>query len=91
MKETADEYDKRESQEAIVAKDADMLDQIFLLREYVWQGNKEAQIWLEGKPGGEKQNVRDRFKTENAKKLCDVAMTEDPSSWWNNLWTSKNR
>ncbi len=92
MKELADEYDKRESKEAIIAKDADMLDQIFLLREYVWQGNKEAQIWLEGKPGRErKEDKRERFKTESAKQLCDIAMTEDPSSWWNNLWTSANR
>jgi putative hydrolases of HD superfamily len=92
MKEMADEYDKRESKEAIIAKDADMLDQIFLLREYVWQGNKEAQIWLEGKPGREHEDdKKERFKTRSAKALCEMAMTEDPSSWWNNLWTSKNR
>lgn len=92
MKELADEYDKRESIEALIAKDADMLDQIFLLREYVWQGNREAQIWLEGKPGKEQfEEKRNRFKTESAKKLYEVATTEDPSSWWNNLWTNKNR
>lgn len=92
MKDIADEYEKRESKEAITAKDADMLDQIFLLREYVWQGNKEAQIWLEGKQGNvEKDEKRNRFKTESAKNLCDIAMSEDPSSWWSNLWTSKNR
>lgn len=92
MKEMADEYDKRESKEAIVAKDADMLDQIFLLREYVWQGNKEAQIWLEGRTGDAlKKDKRDQFRTESAKKLCDVAMKEDPNSWWYHLATSKNR
>ena len=92
MKKWADEYDKRESKEAIIAKDADMLDQIFLLREYVWQGNKEAQIWLEGKPGRERdEDKRNRFKTESAKILSEITMKEDPSSWWNNLWTSKNR
>jgi putative hydrolase of HD superfamily len=93
IKAIADEYEKRESREAIIAKDADLLDQIFLLREYTWQGNKEAQIWLEGKPGESfDQNVRrERFKTESARKLYDTALKEDPSSWWNNLWTSKNR
>ncbi len=92
IKDIVDEYDKRESREAIVAKDADLLDQAFLLREYVWQGNREAQIWIEGKEGSsERDNRRFRLKTESAKKLFDVALTEDPSSWWNNLWTSKNR
>lgn len=93
LKEIADEYDKRESKEAVIAKEADLLDQLFLLREYVWQGNKEAQIWLEGKPGegGEKDKYLERFKTESSKALAKVALHEDPSSWWNNLWTSKNR
>lgn len=92
MKEFADEYDKRESKEAIVAKDADMLDQIFLLREYVWQGNKEAQLWLEGRSEQViKNDKKDRFRTESAKRLYELAMTEDPSSWWANLATSKNR
>jgi putative hydrolases of HD superfamily len=92
MKELADEYEKRESRESIIAKDADMLDQIFLLREYVWQGNKEAQIWLEGKTNDVvAKDKKSRFVTESAKALYEVAMTEDPSSWWNNLATSKNR
>ncbi len=92
MKEIADEYDKRESQEAIVAKDADMLDQIFLLREYVWQGNKEAQIWLESKTDDVvEKDQKSRFETESAKRLYEIAMKEDPSSWWSHLATSKNR
>ena len=36
------EYDERESLEAHLAKDADLLDQILLLREYEWVGNNEA-------------------------------------------------
>ena len=93
LKNIADEYEVRGSREAIIAKEADMLDQIFLLREYVWQGNREAQIWLEGKPGkgGEKDKYFERFKTESGKILAKAAMSEDPSSWWNNLWTGKNR
>lgn len=91
MKEIADEYDMRESPEAVVAKDADMLDQIFLLREYVWQGNKEAEIWLKGKPGEEENDKAKRLKTESAKKIANAALIEDPSGWWDNLWTSKNR
>lgn len=85
MKEIADEYEKRESKEAVVAKDADMIDQVFLLREYVWQGNKEAEKWLR------KVNIFERFKTESARAIAHAAMLEPPSSWWDNLATDKNR
>ena len=95
LKEIADEYDKRESKEAVVAKDADLIDQMLLLREYVWQGNREAGIWLEGKPGstqGETQADRvSRLKTESAKKLAEIVLERGPSDWWNDIWTSKNR
>jgi putative hydrolase of HD superfamily len=41
-----EEYRERKSLESVVAKQADLLDQILLLREYEWQGNKEAHLWL---------------------------------------------
>ena len=37
LKTFSDEYVKRESKESIIAKNADTLDQILLLREYEWQ------------------------------------------------------
>lgn len=86
-----DEYEKRESKEAILAKDADLLDQILLLREYEWQGNKEAAIWLHGK-GKDKINVQlGRLKSKSAKKIGAAIYKENPSDWWNNLWTPDNR
>ncbi len=89
--ELSSEYEKRESKEAIVAKDADLLDQIFLLREYVWQGNKEAQIWLDGK-GEDKINRQFKsLKTDSAKKLAKMAMETPPSDWWNDIFTHQNR
>ncbi len=95
LKEIADEYEKRESKEAVVAKDADLVDQLLLLREYVWQGNKEAELWLEGKPGSpknaEKENKLARLQTESAKYIGEIIFERGPSDWWNSLWTSKNR
>ncbi len=85
------EYEKRESREAILAKEADLLDQILLLREYEWSGNKEANIWLYGK-GVSKINAQlEKLKTETGKKLGKLIYDIDPSDWWNNLWTSNNR
>jgi len=87
----ASEYEKRESREAIVAKDADMIDQILLLREYEWQGNKEAALWLRGKSGEEKSRHITALKTESGKQISEEIMNRAPSDWWNEIWTNVNR
>src|SRR3989344_2577727 len=87
LKDFADEYHERKSKEAIVVKDADLLDQILLLREYEWAGNKEAHIWLHGKGGVGQDYYIKRLKTDTAKKLGKEMYKIGPSDWWNNLWT----
>jgi len=81
------EYEARESKEAIVAKDADIIDQILLLREYQWQGSIEAKKWLE------RTDVRhlDQIQTESGKKLGQTLHDREPSAWWQDLSTNKNR
>ena len=71
-----EEYEERKSLEAKIAKDADLLDQILLLNEYVWQGNKEAVIWLKS---GEQEKA---LTTLSAKKLAKEINATRPSSWW---------
>lgn len=91
LKKLADEYEERKTKEAIIAKDADILDQLLLLREYEWQGNKEASIWLRGK-GKENHNAQlQRIKSSSAIKLGKAIYKENPSEWWSNLWTPNNR
>lgn len=91
LKDFIDEYEKRESKEAILAKEADVLDQILLLREYAWSGNKEANVWLYSK-GKAKVNAQlEKLKTKTGKKLGESIYKVGPSDWWNNIWTSKNR
>lgn len=85
LKLIATEYSKRESKEAKVAKDADLLDQLFLLREYEWQGNKEASIWLQH---GHQDKL---LTTKTAREIAIQLRKQNPSDWWNNLWTSKRR
>lgn len=87
----SDEYAERKSPEAIVAKDADVLDQVLLLREYVWQGNQEASKWLGGKRVEREYAYLDYVKTESAKTLGKALYHEDPSSWWRNLYTNVRR
>lgn len=90
LKEIADEYDTRKTKEAIIAKDADLLDQTLLLREYEWQGNKEALIWLGGKRGVASKHVR-MLRSKSAKALSEKLYSQNPSDWWNDIWTNKNR
>lgn len=86
-----DEYQERTSKESVLAKDADLLDQILLLREYEWQGNKEATIWLYGKGDAKVCAQLEKLKTKTAKKFGQAIYNENPSDWWNNLWTPANR
>ncbi len=43
------EYKQRETHEAKISKDVDLLDEVLLLREYEMQSNTEATLWLKGK------------------------------------------
>lgn len=92
--ELSKEYKERKTLEAKIAKDADLLDQIFLLREYAWQGNKEAIDWLKGTrkkgPGGESQQEK-LMSTKLAKEIAKEAKIQTPSTWWENLWTPTER
>jgi len=86
--EILNEYNERKTKEARVAKDADLIDQILLLKEYVRQGNLEAADWL-GKNKG-RGNVQYKLLTSNsAKKIADEILKQKPHDWWNNTWTEK--
>ncbi len=87
----ATEYNERQTLESQLAKDADIIDQILLLREYEWQGSREARIWLDGKKADTDSRPLDRLKTDTAKALGKVLYERDPSEWWKDLWTSHNR
>lgn len=92
LHDIATEYEARETKESIIAKDADLIDQILLLREYEWQGNKEAAIWLHGADTNTKGHVLiDRLQLDSSKELGNAIYDRDPSEWWNDVWTSTNR
>lgn len=83
--ELANEYHGRKTKEAKLAKDADILDQILILREYVWSGNKEAILWLKG------EQQYNRLTSKTAKRLAKEIKKQKPSEWWSKLWTEKRR
>ena len=84
------EYKERKTKEAILAKDADLLDQIFLVKEYIWQGNREAESWLKGK-GGRPDTHSSMLKSKTAKRLARKIIAQEPGDWWKNIWTEKRR
>ena len=79
------EYDKKKSLEAKVVKDADLLDQVLLLREYEWGGNKEAKRWLDG--GFQEKKMYNQITRQIVKEVSK----QRPSLWWDNLWTGDRR
>lgn len=83
--ELSKEYQERKTIEAKIAKDSDLLDQILILKEYAWRGNKEAEKWLKGK------EQEELMFTETGKKLAAEAYRQRPSEWWDNLWTNNRR
>jgi len=84
------EYTERQSKEAKIAKDADLLEQVFLLKEYAQQGNKEAEHWLHEDGADECQQIK-LMNFDFTKEIAKKAMEMKPSDWWENIWTPKNR
>jgi putative hydrolases of HD superfamily len=95
LEEMAQEYALRESKESLVAKDADTLDQLLLLKEYAWQGSREAEVWLQGKPSARPEDSGCKqlqlLKTASGKRLGQEIFEGSPSNWWDNIWTDKNK
>ncbi len=79
------EYEERKSKESIVAKDADIIDQVLLIREYAYTGNKEAERW-------EKDRRHEKMvQTASAKKLLKEIYLQNPSEWAQNISSSQRR
>jgi len=82
------EYQERKTLEAKIAKDADLLDEILLLKEYEFLGSKEAARWLKGKRESQQEKL---MFTKLAKELAKEIKKQKSSIWWKNLWTPKRR
>ncbi|TCK60376.1 HD domain-containing protein [Seleniivibrio woodruffii] len=76
VNETIDEYAAQQSQEAILAKDADTLELIFFLKEQKDKGNQQADNWI--------RTASQRLKTEIGKELMQSALDSMYYEWWYN-------
>lgn len=74
MVKTLQEFQKRQSIEALLAKDADNIEWILSLREEEDTGNTRAASWI---PSAVK-----RLKTDTAKEIASQILTTKSDEWW---------
>jgi len=77
------EFEDRKSKEAIVAKDADLLECALEAREHVENGFKAAQGWID--------RINTSLATESAKKLMAEIEKTKPDEWYIGLKVEKVR
>lgn len=88
MKALIDEYEERESKEAIIAKEADGVELILVLKEEFDKGNTRAKKWI---PSAIK-----RFKTEEGRALAEHVWETESDRWWigdehDEWWVHRNK
>jgi putative hydrolase of HD superfamily len=74
IKNVLNEYEKRESREAKIAKDADNIELVLSLKEQMDIGNERAKSWI--------KNAIKRLKTDEAKFLAEQILITDSDQWW---------
>ena len=88
IKKILEEYEKRESKEAILAKDADNIEWILSLKEQFDTGNSKAKDWID--------IAINRLKTEVGKKMGEEVVNTSSDDWWfsnkkDDWWVNRNR
>jgi putative hydrolase of HD superfamily len=73
VRSAVDEYETRESPEALCAKDADKLEMLLQALEYRDIGVRPVGEWIE--------SARKGLRTETARKVAEAAMTLSPLAW----------
>lgn len=74
IRDLVEEYEARESQEAILARDADKLECLVQAREYEAQGYKDVPPWIETSAAA--------LKSDSARELAEALQRIAPSEWW---------
>lgn len=88
IKDVIEVYEKRDSKEALLAKDADNIEFLLSLKEQCDIGNERARAWIGA--------ALKRFKTEEGKELAQKIIETDSDHWWfgdknDEWWVSRNK
>ncbi len=68
------EFEKQETKESHVARDADMLETAFQAKEHLDNGYKTAKLWID--------SVRKHLKTKSGKKILKEMKKTHFADWW---------
>ena len=68
------EYEAGQTREAVLARDADQLELLLVLKEQLEQGNPRAQPWI--------NNVKSRLRTAVAMQLAEQILDTESTRWW---------
>lgn len=71
------EFQEQKTKESIIARDADLLENALQAKEYIDQGYKNAQNWIE--------NIKKIIKTNSAKSILKSIEITSSNNWWNDL------
>jgi putative hydrolase of HD superfamily len=86
IKAYIDEFNRKETAEALTVRDADQIALILQLKEYGDLGNKYSEEWI--------SYAMQRLCTEAGIKLAEKIIQTDSSSWWfkekSNWWINGN-
>jgi putative hydrolases of HD superfamily len=74
IKDAIDEFNLKETKEALIARDADQIALILQLKECGDLGNKYSEEWI--------SYAVQRLTTENGKKLAERIIKTDSCMWW---------
>ncbi len=87
IKAVIDEFNRKETKEALIALDADQIALILQLKEYGDLGNKYADEWI--------KYALQRLNTKEAKELAGKIIKTDSSNWWfrekSDWWVNGNK
>ena len=86
LKKLFKEYSVRKTLESRLAKDADVLDQLLLCKEYAHSGNEIAKRWINSQ-----EKWENRLSTSIAKKLVSVILDTSPDAWAEGVSTPVRR
>lgn len=70
-------FEKRDTKEAVIAKDADWLETAFSAKEHYDLGNEPAMNWIE--------NVEKALETDSAKELVSEMKKTRFTDWWTGM------
>jgi putative hydrolase of HD superfamily len=87
IKAAIEEFNRKETKEALIALDADQIALILQLKEYGDLGNRYTEEWI--------NFALKRLNTETGKKLAERIIKTDSSNWWfkekSDWWVNGNK